>query len=177
MPQPDTKTSTITEPLSSYGQVIASIAGVISGLEKSSRGDLAALRRMNPDAPSAPAFWRLLTSKVPAPYHHGKDAERRWALIIQGMALMVPHHRGFDAGVGHALAAIRFSELRLAKLLNARKAQFRAQITHLARHLAARGQPIDWRRLGELILCESRNEKRAEEIRMTIARDYFATIK
>jgi len=159
----------------SYREVIGRIAGLI-GQPGFPRGDLAALRRMKPDTPSTPAFWRILTAKVPQSYRQSEDAERRWALIIQGMALMVPHHMASDPSIGRALSAIRLTELRLAKLLNARGAQFRAQIPRLARYLAAKGQPVDWRPLGELILTENRNETWAENVRMTIARDYFATM-
>jgi len=175
MSQPDSDGLMAQEGLPSYREVVSGIAGLI-GQPAFPRGDLAALRRMKPDAPSAPAFWRILTAKVPQPYRHGEDAERRWALIIHGMALMAPIHMASDPSIGRALSAIRLTELRLAKLLNARSIQFRAQVSRLARHLAAKGQPIDWRPLGQLILTESRDEGKAENIRMTIARDYFSAM-
>ena len=51
------------------------------------RGDLAALRRMVPDDPGAAAFWRLMAQHdlLGSPV-----VERKWALILHGIALMTP---------------------------------------------------------------------------------------
>lgn len=106
-----------------------------------------------------------------------RDAEeiRRWALILRGMAIMAPYHHPNTNNPGAMLAKNDFSELRLAKFLSARGAQFRDQYLLICRFLAVKGEAIDWRVLAKLVLAEGRNEKWAEEQRMAIARAYFRT--
>lgn len=156
----------------SNGSIISAIAGEL-GREGFARGDLAALRRLDPDHASAPAFWRLLIG-VPEDRRQGDDAERRGALIFHAIALMVPNHHDAAVPVGHALFAAGYSEQRLGRLLDARGAQFRALVPRLCRQLAHKAQPLDWRELGRFILAEGRDEEKAEDIRLGIARAYYA---
>lgn len=156
----------------SAGSTVATIAGVL-GREGFPRGDLAILRRLDPDCASAPAFWRLLTLAVPPERRRSPEVERRWALILHAMALMVPHHHDASTRVGRALHAAGYSEQRLGRLLDARGAQFRALVPRLCRQLAHKAQPLDWRELGRLILATERHEDEAESIRLAIARAYY----
>lgn len=165
-------TSSDVNATGTWREVIAKTAGMLA-LDGFPRSDLAALRRLNTEAPSAPVFWQMMARYVPGA---SDDMVCRWALILQGMALMAPHHRAGDPSIGRALRNADFKEARLARFLNARGRQFRAAVPRLARQLAAKGQPIDWRTLGVLILTEGRNERRAEQIRMAIARDYYAAL-
>lgn len=157
----------------SNGSIIATLAGEL-GREGFPRGDLAALRRLDPDHANAPAFWRLLI-RAPEDRRHGDGAERRWALIVHGIALMVPNHHDARTPVGRALFAARYSEQRLGRLLDARGAQFRALVPRLCRQLAHahKPQPLDWRELGRLILAEGCHEEEAERVRLNIARTYY----
>lgn len=155
----------------STGSIIASFTGIL-GSQGFPRGDLAALRRLDPDHPAAPAFWRLLV-RVPEERRIGAEAERRWALILYGMALMAPHHHDAACPVGRALFKADYSEARLGRLLDASGAQFRALVPRLCRQLAHKAQPLDWRELGRLILAAERDEARAEDIRLRIARAYY----
>lgn len=156
----------------SAGSTVAKAAAML-GSEGFPRGDLAAIRRLDPDHPSAPAFWRLLVRAVPEERRRGRDNERRWALIIHGMALMVPHHHEATP-VGRALFMAGYSEARLGRLLDARGAQFGALVPRLCRQMAHKAQPFDWRELGRLILAAERDEARAEDIRLAIARAYYS---
>ncbi len=135
------------------------------------RGNLAALRRMDPRAYDVPAFWRLLAQATSGTMVRSDD-EARWALIAHGMALMAPRHLN-RVEIGRALHAIDYAEGRLARLLGSRGPQFRALVPRLCRHLAAKEQPIDWYVFAELILTESRNEEAAERIRRRIASHYY----
>jgi CRISPR system Cascade subunit CasB len=166
---PDATPSQEQRPQSA-GAIIASLAGIL-GSQGFPRGDLAGLRRLDPDHPAAPAFWRLLV-RVPEERRLGAEAERRWGLILHGMALMAPHHHD-TTPVGRALFAADYSEARLGRLLDARGAQFRALVPRLCRQLAHKAQPLDWRELGRLILAAERDEARAEEVRLRIARAYY----
>lgn len=154
------------------GRLISSMRpGEKSGQPRIGRGNLAALRRMDHDAYDAPAFWRLLAQVTDGAMVYADD-EPRWALIAHGMALMAPDHHA-NIEIGTALHNIDYAEGRLARLLGARGAQFRALVPRLCRHLASKKQPIDWFRFARLILSESRDEEAAEKDRRRIARAYY----
>jgi CRISPR type I-E-associated protein CasB/Cse2 len=144
------------------------------------RGDLAALRRMEPDAPGrTPVVLRLLARHASEGLEYGADELRRWALVLHGMALMAPEHHRSAVPVGRALFGPGreplYTESRLARLLSARGPAFRAQVPRLARQLKGKDQALDWCELADLILAEGRDEARAEQARERIARAYYRT--
>ncbi len=150
------------------------------------RGDLAELRRMDPDAPDAAVFWRLMASRNLL----GNPAvEAKWALILHGIALMTPTtggenrtaHNGIIP-VGRALflggeverrESGYYSESRLNRLLTARGPILRRLLARLFRMLAAANQPFNWSEMARFILNDGCNEERAEDIRRGIARAYY----
>ena len=156
------------------------------------RGDLAELRRMDPDEPDAAAFWRLLSEYDL--FSRNETLERRWALILHGIALMTPtasdDGRGdgprpsaHDPTVPVGLALFQggepgrtrafYSESRLNRLLTARGPMLRALLARLFRMLASANQPFNWRQMATLILAEERDEEQAEQVRRQIARAYY----
>jgi CRISPR type I-E-associated protein CasB/Cse2 len=144
------------------------------------RGDLAALRRMDPDAPGrTPVLLRLLARHASDRLEYGGDELRRWALVVHGMALMAPEHHRATLPVGRALFGPGreplYAESRLARLLSARGLAFRTQVPRLARQLKAKDQALDWREFADLILAEGRDEARAEQSRERIAGAYYRT--
>ena len=153
------------------------------------RGDLAELRRMDPDEPDAAVVWRLL-----ARYEllGSPQVENKWALILHGIALMTPTATGDGAGrsahdgvvpVGRAIFAggdsqrssAYYSESRLNRLLTARGPILRTLLARLFRMVAAAGQPFNWREMASLILNEGYDEEAAEQARRRIAREYYRT--
>ena len=79
-----TATTETTTPNMSWSEIAVRIANHMAS-EGFGRGDLAALRRMNPESPNAAAFWRL-TARYDV--LRGEESERRWGLILHGIALM-----------------------------------------------------------------------------------------
>ena len=154
-----------------------------------SRGDLAGLRRMEPDEPgTTPAYWQLMAEKNLL----GSPAlERKWALILHGIALMTPRagdegdnrtaHEGYMP-VGRALflggEANRrergyYSESRLNRLLTARGTMLRTLLARMFRMMASADQPFNWREMARFILNESYDEDRFEMARRRIASEYY----
>ena len=152
-----------------------------------SRGDLAELRRMDPDAPDAAVVWRLL-----ARYEllGSPQVESKWALILHGIALMTPTASGDEVGrsahdgavpVGRALfsggdnqrSSAYYSESRLNRLLTARGPILRTLLARMFRMLAAAGQPFNWREMAAFILNQGYDEEAAEQGRRRIAREYY----
>lgn len=157
---------------------IVRLAGELGG-ERFPRGDLADLRRLVPESPDAPAFWRLLLECVPEPERRGETRESRWALVLHGLALttqpgLAAHRR--DARIGGVLAEQGFSTLRLNRLLRARGPAFRDRVPRVCRFLAARGAVIDWARFGLLLLAPDASDEQ-ERYRREIARDYFRVLR
>jgi len=165
-------------PLPEARGIVARIAAELAA-PSFPRGDLAALRRMNPDAPGrTPVLLRMVARHASDRLEYGADELVRWALVLHGMALMAPgHHHRVQVPVGRSLFGPGreplYAESRLARLLSARGPAFRAQVPRLARQLKARDQALDWREFADLILAEGRDEAGAEQARERIAQAYY----
>ena len=170
---------------SSWGAQVEYFAGVIAGYAAHNRGDLAALRRMDPDNPDVvAAFWRLLASRGLLGYR-----EEKWALILHGIALMTRntgdrvHERSAHdryVSVGRALytggkeeRAGFYSETRFNRLLSARDDMLRDLLARMFRMMARADATFDWREMAQFILSEGYNEDDADEARRDIARAYY----
>ena len=128
------------------------------------RGDLAELRRMNPDDPTALVFWRLM-AKYDLP--DNAVAVPQWALIMNGMAIMTPTANA-DIPVGRALFLVgSYSEARLNRLLVSRSGIFRNLLGRMFRIMASAKQPLDWGEMATLILNDT------DDTRLKIARAYY----
>lgn len=170
----------------SWGDIAVTFARILASPDFP-RGDLAELRRMDPDELDAAVVWRLL-----ARYEllGSPQVENKWALILHGIALMTPTGTGDGAGrsahdgsmpVGRAIfsggdnqrSSAYYSESRLNRLLNARGPVLRTLLARLFRMVAAAGQPFNWREMATFILSEGYNEEAAERGRRRIAREYY----
>lgn len=141
-----------------------------------SPGDLAALRRLDPADPSAPAFFKVTASVLADALPDGDEprmeAERRWAAVLCAMATANGLHRP-GRPLGSALAEAGFAELRLTRLLRARGDQMFPAVRAAAQFLAAKVEPFDATDLVRLVLSESRADE--EKARRDVARSYFGT--
>ena len=164
------------------------MTGYIAQLAQHQRGDFAELRRMDPDEPDAAAFWRLMA-------HHdllnsSEDVERKWGLIIHGIALMTPTNSGEgnpatahsgSVPVGRALylggesqrGSGYYSETRLNRLLTSGGEMLRTLLTRMFRMLAAGGVTFNWREMALFILNDGHDHDAAEQSRRRIAREYY----
>ena len=181
-----TETAEQSTSTRSWGEIAVGFANDLAA-EGFPRGDLAQLRRMDPDAPDAAAFWRLTAREglLGSPV-----VERKWALVLHGMALMTGT-AGTDAGgrsahnrnmpIGRALfhggepdtATAFYSESRFSRLLTARGPMLRTLLVRVFRMMAAAGQHFDWYQMTQLILNDGHDEKRADSVRRNIAREYY----
>ncbi len=159
----------------------ASIAEIVGRLvhamnENLPPGDLAQLRRLDINDPSSPAFYKLMLDMVepqydlPAGGEPRDRAERRWAAVFRAVARMAGLHRP-NRGLGEALAASGFSELRLVRLLKARGEPLFDEIRTCTQYLSSKSESCDLTDIARLILILEPN--RAEHHRRSIARSYF----
>lgn len=144
------------------------------------RGDLAGLRRMDPDSARPAIFWKLLAEENLLEYN--RIVENKWALILHGIALMTPTNTGEGATrtahdgampVGRALNDGGYSEMRFNRLLTAREDMLRTLLARMFRMLAAEDMSFNWREMAQFILYEGYDEEAAEQSRRRIARDYY----
>ena len=169
----------------SWGATAMSFAGTLAS-EQCERGDLAALRRMDPDDP-APTAIRLMAQKdlLGSPI-----VEEKWALILHGIALMTrtsgttPQDRTAHSdsmrvgrvlfqGDGSGGERGYYSPSRFNRLMAARGPMFRTLLIRMFRMVAAANQPFNWRQMAELILYDGFKEDAAKRIRQSIAGDYY----
>ena len=147
------------------------------------RGDHAQLRRMDPSDPGPAVFWRLYAGRNLSQVG-GADSEKKWATIIQGIALLSEHDRGSQKRFGRALFEgddpIRlkpfYSERRLDQLLVARGQTLRILLRRAFRMLVDTGQCIYWLQVAELILNDGYDETEADRARNAIASDYYRSL-
>ncbi len=131
-------------------------------------GGVADLRRLDPDRPSSPTFWRLV-----APIDHAGDRqenERRWAVVLRTLAqLRGLHHPG--AYVGRKLAQSEIHERRLLRLLRARGESLAHELRTIGHLLAAKSVRLDVAGLAMLVFSDGKSW--GEDVRRCVARDFY----
>ena len=164
----------------SWGDIAFRLTGAVAALPNYDRGGFAGLRRMDPDEPDTAAFWRLMSRED---LLGNPEIERKWGLILHGIALMT-RTAGGDAvasrsahsgsmPVGRALYENGYSESRFNRLLTARDDMLRVLLARMFRMLAAEDASFNWREMAQYILNEGYNDEQAEEGRRRLARDYY----
>ncbi len=165
------------------------MAGTIAQYAEHRRGDLAELRRMDPDEPNAAAFWRLMGQYDLL--NNSEAIERKWGLIIHGIALMTPTgsgkgnpntaHNG-SMPVGRALylggeaqrSSGYYSEARVNRLLTSGGPMLRTLLARMFRMLASGGVTFNWREMAQYILSEGFDDETPfEQNRRRVAREYY----
>ena len=162
-----------------WGDIAFLLAGQIAAMPEHDRGGLAGLRRMDPDEPDTASFWKLMARED---LLGNAEIERKWGLILHGMALMTRTAGGdvtsrsahqSNMPVGRALYENGYSETRFNRLLTARDDMLRVLLARMFRMLAAEQVSFDWREMATFILNDGFNEERAEEGRRRLARAYY----
>ena len=145
------------------------------------RGDLANLRRMDLDDPD-PIVIRMMTSQDALADWVTNDAiYRKWALILQGLALMTPKSSSGDGvsahdgstAVGQALYQAGYSESRFNRLLAAREEMLHTLLSRMFRTVVAADQRFSWREMARFIRSSDYHEDRAEQYRRRFSSYYF----
>lgn len=132
-------------------------------------GQLASLRRLQPDRPDGAAFWLLVNEHAPFALD-SERAERALAITINGMAIAHPFHRSPERrSLGFAMAEAEISEARLLRLLRTNAAALPGEVRRLARLMAAKGDAgrFDWFDVFALAYWPN------DAIRRRIAKDYY----
>ena len=174
---PITPGKKLLEPIWDDSRVVRSFLQEIADFNHIGRGELAELRRMNPDKPDSATFWRLMarTNRLGC-----SATESKWGLILHGMALMAPNVDSatsvgkamFDGGDNQRKQAY-YSDFRFKRLMNARGGMLRSLLSELFRMMNAANQAFDWYEMASFILNDG--EQSQEAARLQLSRDYYDT--
>ena len=175
-----------------WGDHAVHFAGVIATYPDHDRGALADLRRMDPDSDDPAVLWRLLASRDLLDTAN-PEVERKWALILHGIALMtrtagtnldsrsahnrnMPVGRALYLGGENARATAFYSETRFNRLLNARDDMLRVLLGRMFRMVAAGRVTFNWWEMANFIRNADFGDGEAAELsRRRLARDYYQT--
>ncbi len=137
-------------------------------VEAERRGDLAELRRLDPDCPGAPVFFRILARAAP---DAAPETMRRYAHYLRILALNPQALTGDRLGA--VMAASGVSESRVQRMLAARDEAMRDQLRLIGRRLANAGN-VPWRGFAYLLLTG--DDDKIEKSRMIVARDFWRAL-
>ncbi len=154
---------------SDAGWLSSRVGSIAGALRAASPGELAALRRMGPDGPTAPAFWRLFATTIDPDDRANDDATMAWATIVSAMADAPTLDERTQAG--QAMAQAGLSEARFVRLLEAEGSALLDEFRQVARYLAAKGRGLAWTDMAALLLVKDREARR--KIRGRLARFFF----
>jgi CRISPR system Cascade subunit CasB len=159
-------------PLDSDNRSLPALVGRIAhAIEKIlGTGEVADLRRLRPEDPACPAFWKTMAEYWDMPYDD--EESRRRACLLSGLARTKGLH-DYHTGLGKALALAGYSEIRFVRLLRAQDSSQFKEIELLAEFLNSKAQKANWAQVAELLF--TRDEEKAESLRRRIARDYYGT--
>jgi CRISPR system Cascade subunit CasB len=158
------------EPLPDSSQIVNKIAALLRA-EHFGSGPRASLRRMEPESTAEPALQRLLAEHVPDEWL-GPRGMADWGLIVHALALGSPGNLLGVQSLGASLARARFSESRLARLLQANRAQLNDALPRACRFLVARGESLHPASIARFVL-EVSHSSDADAARTQIARDFY----
>lgn len=169
-----TEEATTPEPAAEERQGLRGLVDRLAGaIDRALPGELAALRRLDPEDPSCPAFWKLACRYLESSDRPlGAAQERRWAVILSGMARTQGQHRA-GRKAGDALAQVA-SEARFTKLLRASDRRLWDELRHVTHQLSSVAEPFDWGDLAELVLTDGGEHH--ERARRSLARDYYGAL-
>ena len=170
-----------------WGRLAADIAWSMSGKDFS-QGELAELRRMDPESANLPGvYWRIMAN-------HGlmgsPAVEKKWAIILHGIALMTissdgggrrTAHDGYMP-VGRALyvggtkqmpGRPYYSEIRLNRIMKAKGHSFRLLLKRLFMMMRAVRQQFNWAEMSRLILAQDYDDEGFKTSKRRISREYY----
>lgn len=164
----------------SLRETVKSLAKLFSGQSRArlDPGQTARLRRLDPEAPSEPAFWAIVAGTLEGTLPPDgevaarRDAESRWAVALRAMATLADLYDP-ACRLGRALAEAGYAEMRLQRLLSCPADRLPVEVQTAARFLAAKKTATDYTDI--VLLAVLDQPESAEQTRRGIARDYFRT--
>lgn len=159
-------------------EVIGKIAASMQG-DRMSTGDLAALRRVDPQKPYSPALWKVLgrasvqNSFYAPPRHNPDEREMQWAALLMGMAITSGLHNP-AIPFGKAMADAGWSDLRFERLMRQQGEDLFNAVRQLASYLSSKSAAGNWTQMAQLLFHQEGPQ--AEKVRRQIARDYYGAV-
>lgn len=170
---PETEKTTL-EPWQERAKAISFIASCLNEARQGKgflgRGDLADLKRETDFPPSV--FWRLMSLALPNQQLGYRD-EKRWLVLIRGMAILAPNSHQKDLGLGKAMVLAGYANsdkpARMERLLSAEEDVFQPMWLTMCRMMASKGISFDQVKAADLILFP--DGERTKNTRYAVARE------
>ena len=144
-----------------------------------STGDVAELRRVDPEEPFTPALWKLLLANPIqengfAPRGDDEERETQWSALLMGMAMTAGLHN-LKIPLGTALAESGFSPIRFERLMRHTGVELFTDLRRMASYLASKSQPASWTDVAYLLFLQE--GEAALKTRRSIARRYYQALQ
>jgi CRISPR type I-E-associated protein CasB/Cse2 len=155
------------------GSLVSLIQCIVDDLNDADPGTRAELRRLTPDDPGGPAFWRIVVRHLDRELPVGDQRDqalRQWAAILRALAQLHALHNSSHR-LGTVLAEADISELRVNKLLRTSGDRLFDQVRAVSHQLVSAGVSVDVTGFARLVLSDDKPNERA--IRQGIANDYY----
>lgn len=158
------------------GRTVGKLNALFQGDGGLSTGDMAELRRVEPDEPYTPALWKLMMDldlEGTPRWLSQEQRETRWAALLMGMAMTAGLH-DYNEPLGAALARAGWSELRFVRLLRSRGTRLVEEIRRMAQYLGSKDERANWVDVGRLLFSQEGSP--ADSYRRNIARHYYRAL-
>lgn len=137
-------------------------------------GDLARLRRGTGVGGATTGSWSALRVALHHLPNASDDELERWAPVLSAMAHLVGLHRP-GIPLGAALAEVGCSELRLSRLLSARRDAVAPQLRSVVALLESKAARSNHADIARLVLSAERSDR--EYARRRVAIDYYRAVQ
>lgn len=164
MSQTETLLATLSEG-EKFPSLIGRIARIL-GAEEFPTGERAQLKRMTPGNTPPLAFYRFAYRHLPEDWERRREA---WMTLVAGLAILGPGGHSPERKVGQVLAAAKYSEMRLERLLATEGETLHTLFLRTVRFLAAKGAAVNWLDFAHLLGLAGD----PQHARMRIAQDYY----
>ncbi|MBE0431513.1 MAG: type I-E CRISPR-associated protein Cse2/CasB [Dehalococcoidia bacterium] len=131
-------------------------------------GEMADLRRLDPQNPDRLAFWQVIVRWVEGEFPLSDEQTQRWAAVLQGWAVLGPDLHHPKCPLGRAMEGAGMAESRLSRLLRAPDSQFPEAAVRLCRFMRAKREPFNWTEFARWVLADNRDQANDR-----IAQDYY----
>lgn len=94
-----------------------------------------------------------------------------WKLIVQGMAMMAPNNHDPKQPLGKVLAELKYSELRLKRLLEAPDEIRFELVMRVILFLKSKGKAVNWIDIARLLLTKDASKR--DNLNIEIAKAFY----
>ncbi len=155
-------------------EVVTRVHNYISAVKRKDRGSYAALRDLDPLAPSGRDYFEIEAkyidgAELPRASKSDREHGRRWATVVRAAAIISGLHRASNTGA--ALASADLSPARLERFLNSEGDDLDSNFNAIVRFIRQKEKSLNLTDLALIYLWPESSE--ASDIRRSIAKSFY----